>query len=310
MGNCINQPLPLVHNVAKPAIEDNASDVTVGASSTNDTTISPPPSPIKQEELPSSSQKMIQQNDLHVPSPPLNTASILEQHKANGQNRLRELVTTSTNDEDIDWKAIISLADDLHRKEQQLLRSSYNKERIFNSTTGNECKSRFSSSSRSGTHISRRQSFFEKRRRRRELERRRKMESVGSFSVNLLAYDAVDEMRIRKESDQIYTTDDRSSKNIIVDDRDDELCISEDSDDVHIQKNDEIKSICPGCRPSKPPNDIILVGSFMAATSLFDSIQEVEASSSSDEDNNSTTSCGRLQRKSLDLMTIDENATL
>lgn len=309
MGNCINQPLPLVHNVAKPAIEDNASDVTVGASSTNDTTISPPPSPIKQEEQPSLSQ-MIQQNDLHVPSPPLNTASILEQHKANGQNRLRELVTTSTIDEDIDWKAIISLADDLHRKEQQLLRSSYNKDKRFNSTTGNGCKSRFSSNSRSGTHISRRQSFFEKRRRRRELERRRKMESVGSFSVNLLAYDAVDEMRIRKESDQIYTTDDRSGKNIIVDDRDDELCISEDSDDVHIQKNDEIKSICPGCRPSKPFNDIILVGSFMAATSLFDSIQVVEASSSSDEDNNSTTSCSRLQRKNWDLMTIDENATL
>jgi len=109
----------------------------------------------------------------------------IEQQRQQGQRLLRELVSSGAETGDLDWISIIALAAEYHRKEQRLLRY-YNKrhdrkggrrERMIGSATM--------------TNKSRQQAFFEKRRKRKEIIRRKKLESVGSFSVNLLLYDGV-----------------------------------------------------------------------------------------------------------------------
>merc|ERR1712176_756197 len=83
----------------------------------------------------------------------------------------------------MDWGSIISLAEDLHKKEQQQLKKHNTPIHESNNTTN------FAHPK----NKSRRHAFFEKRRRKKELARRRQFESIGSFSVNILNSDGVSE---------------------------------------------------------------------------------------------------------------------
>lgn len=276
-------------------------------------TISPPASPIKPDPLGVKQDEtdIVASHNVSQPKIEENQSS-MEQQREEGQNRLRELVITGANCGQIDWKSIISLAEDLHRREQQLLRS-YNEPRWGNKST------KMSSGGRSRQNISRRQAFFEKRRRRREVSRRRKLESVGSFSVNLL-----DERRRQEESPPIQGCEtDISSpfpeiENAI--DDSEELDVFEDDDlPLHYGTSCSM-SPCrtlyqrpgtpsPFTKPSPAGVVVEMEGSFMAATSLFGPAKEKdECSSNSSSD--SSTSSGAFQGENWDLMTIDENATV
>mmetsp|Transcript_15166 Transcript_15166/g.24778 ORF Transcript_15166/g.24778 Transcript_15166/m.24778 type:complete len:347 (+) Transcript_15166:188-1228(+) len=219
-----------------------------------------------------------------------NSADSLEQQRIEGQQRLRELVVTGAEAGEIDWKSIIQLAEDLHKKEQQQLRSSSS-----------------SALAKGGTriNISRKQAFFERRRKKKDLARRRKMESVGSFSVNLLMHDA-DEYRAMKEHqnsrvgimgekqtdapsvvefasphDVINEPDENGSES------EEEIDVFEDDDSMSMSSS---KAPIPArhSRPTPPTTTMnkpqfIVEGSFMAATTLFDlpKINDEEDSSSS-----------------------------
>lgn len=109
----------------------------------------------------------------------------IEQQRQQGQRLLRELVSSGAETGDVDWISIIALAAEYHRKEQRLLRS-YNKR---HGRIGGRRERMIGSANM--TNRSRQQAFFEKRRKKKEIVRRKKLESVGSFSVNLLLYDGV-----------------------------------------------------------------------------------------------------------------------
>ncbi len=118
----------------------------------------------------------------------------IEQQRQQGQKLLRELVTSGAEAGDLDWISIIALAAEYHRKEQRLLRS-YNKR---HDRQGDRRERMIGSANM--THKYRQQAFFEKRRKRKEIVRRKKLESVGSFSVNLLLYDGVNANRNDEET--------------------------------------------------------------------------------------------------------------
>ncbi|KAL9182753.1 hypothetical protein ACHAXT_004032 [Thalassiosira profunda] len=237
-------------------------------------------------------------------------ASVVEQHREEGQRRLRELVVTGANDGSFDWASIIALAEDLHRKEQLLLRSSGEGRR---------------------NNASRRQAFFEKRRRAKERARRRKLESVGSFSVNLLAYEPEGQSPRRDEGIGVEKEsnagdDNDAASNVSIESGDDEaLNESRENDemDVFEDDDDDPPALSPRISLERPGTPLPLVtptpifvndGSFLAATSLFGSVEEEEEESSSeeeevDDDVSSAASIG----KAVPMMTIDEedeNATL
>jgi len=152
MGNCINY-LSSSSSVAAAAKEMNGIKPSVNNTMTfcdertieSSTTTSPPVSPIKPNT-----------NDLHVPSsqqqhnasPSKNEGetinktptTVIEQQREHGQKRLRDLVITGAHKNNIDWATIISLAEDLHRKEQSLLKSKRSS-RINNTTFLNNSSS-------------------------------------------------------------------------------------------------------------------------------------------------------------------------
>lgn len=258
------------------------------------------------------------------------SADSLDHQRKEGQQRLRDLVVTGAESGDIDWKSIIALAEDLHRKEQLLLRSA--------SSTSSS-----SAAGRGGRrmNISRKQAFFERRRKRKDLARRRKMESVGSFSVNLLYYEA-DEYRSMKglqtsNSDKATTNASESSSHnekcipneLAGDEKNNELSVrsgSEDELDVFEDDND-VSSLSSNKTltraairhpvPSTNKPQFIVEGSFMAATSLFnlpkiDDDDEEECSSSSSS-NSSTASETYTFGRSYDddgLITIQEDCSV
>lgn len=305
MGNCINRSssAATAQNFAKPeAVSPACDERTIESSSI--ATISPPGSPLKQD-------KPINVASQHTPSPPTSDGNTLdvEQQRKEGQERLSELVITGANAGDIDWKSIIALAEDLHRKEQQLL-GSYNIQRFGNKLTES------SSGDSSRRNISRRQAFFEKRRRLKEISRRRKLESVGSFSVNLSMYE--EDSRCRRDLLSSFNANDESRESDVLD-PDDRVDVFED-DDLSPLYHDKTHSTSP-CRgtteterrpgtPShfiKPRTTYIDTGSFMAATSLFDSAKDNECSSNSSSD---SSAFSITQGGNWDLMTIDEEATV
>lgn len=163
MGNCIkhSSSAAAAQSNVKPSEPAHYSCDERTIESSSNATISPPGSPVKpdtptgtkqgEEDEPESAASQ-QQHE----SPPKieENSKTTEEQREEGQERLRELVISGANAGDIDWKSIIALAEDLHRKEQQLLRS-YNEQRFG--------KKKLSTSSSGGTsrkNISRRQAFF------------------------------------------------------------------------------------------------------------------------------------------------------
>ena len=299
-------------------------------------TISPPASPIKPDGDDAIHAKQ-NEHDLHAPpqhdSRSSNndidynmkssaSSSIIEQQREDGQTKLRELVISGANAGDIDWKSIIALAEDLHRKEQQLLKSYKDKRlgRADNKRPGR-------------MNISRRQAFFEKRRRQRELSRRRKLESVGSFSVNLLKYGVEDERCVQREEKSSSTREEAICGNVsasidneytAMDDDDDYL-----DDELHVFEDDNLavmdhhilscesstrshcQAKCTFDRPSTPspytqsnPVDMsTMEGSFEGC--FFGSKNRDDLSDSS-----SSCSSKSSQGRAWDLMTIAEDTTV
>mmetsp|Transcript_8476 Transcript_8476/g.20737 ORF Transcript_8476/g.20737 Transcript_8476/m.20737 type:complete len:332 (+) Transcript_8476:220-1215(+) len=328
MGNCLkhSSSAAAAQNDTKPAevLKSSCDERTADAESTSNTTISPPASPVKPDVY---EVEIKQGESINVVCQPAvsplkvevggRSSPTMEQQRDEGQRRLRELVVSGANAGDIDWKAIIALAEDLHRKEQHLLRS-YNEQRLGNKLAISSAGC--SSENVSCRHnISRRQAFFEKRRRRREKSRRRKLESVGSFSVNLSMYQA-DERCQQEDSPSIAEYDflSFSSSGETAIDESEELDVFEDDDPSPLHQD----PLCPTLpcqqrrgteRPGTPSPvvksipDTATEGSFMAATSLFDSAKDYNSSSSSSSDSSIS---GASEGESWDLMTIDEDATV
>lgn len=251
----------------------------------------------------------------------LESSLTMDQQREEGQRRLRELVISGANAGEIDWKSIISLAEDLHRKEQDFLRS-YNEHHY---RSGNK-NGRMVDSPRK--NISRRQAFFEKRRRRKEMIRRKKLESVGSFSVNILSYD-VDERSCQKQHVECTESMDASPKNEVEEAiESDEIDIYEDDDPspLHHNETSTYPRLLPRAnntdRPGTPdPFDkssadrvtgmsVSIGGSFMEATSLFNSVREDEELSSSSSSDSDRSISSVPAREDWDLITIDENNTV
>ena len=332
MGNCLinrsssSSPVPL----AKMDGINCCCDGTIESASY--ATISPPASPIKPGGDDAIDEKQ-NEHDLHVPSQhdsgsPNNdidmkssaSSSIMEQQREDGQNKLRELVISGANAGDIDWKSIIALAEDLHRKEQQLLKS-YKDKRLGGGSADYSNK-------RSGRkNISRRQAFFEKRRRKRELSRRRKLESVGSFSVNLLKYGVEDERCIQREEknpssceticENVSASIDNEYTAMDDDDLDDELHVFEDDNlammDHHMlscesSTRSHFQAKCISDRPSTPTPYTNM--STMEGNNCEGSFMGCFFSSNRDDLSDCSSSCSKSQGGAWDLMTIAEDTTV
>lgn len=244
--------------------------------------------------------------------------SSMEDEREDGQKRLRELVVSGAISGKIDWKSIISLAEDLHQREQDLLRS-YAKP---NCGSGRKLPRK---------NISRRQAFFEKRQRKKEIVRRRKLESVGSFSVNLLMYDA-DDLHCKKrgtlesiaesinESGSSSQSQDapNDSQKIDVYEDDDPSPLNDDTSCSTIStfvSQVQLETERPGTtspfvetRTADVQVSFATEGSFMAATSLFNFPAEDECSSNSSDGSDGSTS--DVSPENWDLMTIAEDATV
>ena len=334
MGNCINYSSSSSSVAA--AKEMNSTKPLVNTTVTccdertteSSTTTSPPISPIKSDTY-----------DLHVPSPQQQhnasppskdegetinktPTTVMEQQRLDGQERLRELVITGAKQNNIDWASIISLAEDLHRKEQSLLKSKRSS-RINNTTFLNK------SSVINRKSISRRQAFFDRRRKQREIKRRKKIDNIGSFSVNLLNYMEKDEKSCNGETERVSTStydvlcynqswenfyscaynnfNENESEDKTDDIEDEQLDVFED--DIRMDTNSSssrsLRSPYQIERTATPlPIIKPKIGSFLAATtttSLFDS-DECSSSSSS--------CCSELPEKGKNLMTIDENTSI
>mmetsp|Transcript_37815 Transcript_37815/g.79728 ORF Transcript_37815/g.79728 Transcript_37815/m.79728 type:complete len:328 (+) Transcript_37815:346-1329(+) len=324
MGNCINRSSSSTatstqnQNYTKHDGDGGTpcDDRTVSSSNA---TSSPPASPLAKINV-------VAENNRHpnLPSPQTSPSSLsistgantsaMEQQREEGQKRLRELVVSGAEAGNIDWSAVIALAEELHNKEQQLLRFGNNLPSSSSSGGGSSPK----------RNISRKQAFFEKRRRKREVTRRRKLESVGSFSVNLYLYEDNNGQNRRDEKpDDLHTPtkineNDESQESSLIDDDDDP-----DDDRVDIFEDDDpspfdhdTSDAMPAMRaatetetrpgtpfPFKPKPIYLDTGSFLAATSLLGSGHD-------DESLGSDSSTSTSQGKTWDLITIDEEATV
>ena len=284
---------------------------------------SPPVSPIKSDT-----------NDLHVPSPQQQhnaspsrnegetinktPTTVVEQQREHGQERLRELVIAGAHKNNIDWASIISLAGDLHRKEQSLLKSKRSS-RITNTTSLNN------SSTINRKSLSRRQAFFDKRRKQREIAGRKKIDNIGSFSVNLLNYMEKDEKSCNGETESMIVlcynqswenfyscaynfNENESEENKTDDIEDEQLDVFEDDIRMDTNSSSSKRSLRSPYQIERTATPLPIIkpkiGSFLAATtttSLFDS-DECSSSSSS--------CCSELLEKENNLMTIDENTSV
>lgn len=204
----------------------------------------------------------------------------IEHQREEGQQMLRELVIGGAESGVIDWKRIISLAEDLHRKEQKMLRS-------FQTSRGTTVSGDYASVGR--RNVSRKQAFFERRSKQREHARRKRLESVGSFSVNLLLYGTDECSNYRGEnlgviSDSAHNDEDTNSIEIdVYEDEENESVVSSHSNrplptsllasKSHTQPTESQPT-------SESPN--IIQGSFLAATSLYSPPQFDEENDSSE----------------------------
>lgn len=109
----------------------------------------------------------------------------MDHERQEGQALLRSMVTASFDDQ-VDWQAIITKAEELHSREQELLKQQTGQER----------------------HL-----FVQ--RQKKALQKRRKFDSIGSFSINLLTYrmepSATDPRKALSETSEGSTRDDENS---------------------------------------------------------------------------------------------------
>jgi hypothetical protein len=230
----------------------------------------------------------------------------VEEQREEGQQKLRELVIEGASSGNIDWKSIISLAEELHRKEQRLL-STYKSSRGAGAISYSSGMNEYTSLGR--RNISRKQAFFELRSKRKESARRKKLESVGSFSVNLLLY-GTDECTnycgesssIKIESD--FTTVEENEAITSCENIDEshevEIFEAEENASVSSQSNQSQSDNHAALRPKKldfqsnsssAPTKIV-EGSFLAATSLYthpNFDEEDDSSESSNSESSSST---------------------
>ena len=250
----------------------------------------------------------------------------IDKHRENGQQKLRELVITGASTGTIDWKSIISLAEELHRKEQKLL-NSY-KTHPSSRRAASICNNGKEYTSISRPNISRKQAFFELRSKRRENARRRKLERVGSFSVNLLLYGA-DECtnycgeksthHVREST--VSDHEDDGNEVDVYEDIEEDFSLSSQSNQVQFDE--------PTLEPNRPSHNNhassaslnnVVEGSFFAATSMYNTsshIDETEDSSevsNSESSSSSTISFPDIEKTSWDqddgLITIHEDASV
>ena len=339
MGNCMN----FTSAAASPKSRDKNDReqrrrmMTTPIKSSSDSSVATTAACLTPVSLASTSSPMSQASPGHDISDEAgfsrsDSADSLDHQRKEGQQRLRDLVVTGAESGDIDWKSIIALAEDLHRKEQLLLRSA--------SSTSSSSPAAAIGGRR--MNISRKQAFFEKRRKKKDLARRRKMESVGSFSVNLLYYEADEyqSMKGNSNSDKATTNASVSSshnakfisndlagdekKNELLErsgSSEDELDVFEDDNDVSSLSSNKtltraaIRHPVPTTPSSISKPQFIVEGSFMAATSLFnlpkiDDDDEEECSSSSSS--NSSTASETFGRSYDDdgLITIQEDCSV
>lgn len=282
-------------------------------------TASPPCSPLKRQEIDvtnpegavSAASPLKEESDAESCSSD-NSMDTIEQQREEGQQKLRELVINGASSGDIDWKSIISLAEDLHRKEQRLLQS-YKKSQYrvggvgALSFGGGGGINEYTSIGRR-SNISRKQAFFELRSKRREHVRRKKLESVGSFSVNLLLY-GTDECTN-------YCGDGQSSKiqrgDSIDDDESDEaenqMEIYEDEENASLSsqsdKSGSLEYKRVGQNSPSTTSSPIVEGSFLAATSLYSSSNFNEDDDESSESSNSEGSSSTISFTGIELERI------
>ena len=229
-----------------------------------------------------------------------------------GQQKLRELVINGASTGTIDWKSIISLAEDLHRKEQRLL-NSYK----FHHSKPIACGSNDYTTIGRRRNISRKQAFFELRSKRRENARRKKLESVGSFSVNLLLYGADECTNYCGESNRDEPLEEDPNQVDIYEDEESGSVSSlpksvSDQHDQHASNG--IESTSHTVEPS------IIEGSFLAATSMYSSEfdEEDSSQSSNSESSDSTLSFSGFEMEKIQsswdeddgLITIHEDASV
>eukprot|EP00804_Cyclotella_cryptica_P025694 CCRYP_002909-RA/>CCRYP_002909-RA protein AED:0.32 eAED:0.35 QI:0/-1/0/1/-1/1/1/0/345 len=304
----------------KPAV-DHEDAPTIGSSSIADqysSTISPPCSPLRDHEIDITKEEGAVSADS-----PLNNGNdsescssdssldTIEQQREEGQQKLRELVIIGASSGDIDWKSIISLAEDLHKKEQRLMnsykRSHYRARKGGALSFGGGGMNEYTPIGRR-SNISRKQACFEMRSNHREHARRKKLESVGSFSVNLLLY-GTDECTN-------YCGDGLSSKIQNYDSIDDgdsveatnQMEIYEDEENASLSS----QSVKSGSLQSKridqnsqstAPSPIV-EGSFLAATSMYTTSNFNENDDESSESGNSEGSCSTISFTGIELERI------
>lgn len=152
--------------------------------------------------------------------------------------------------------------------------------------------------------------------------RRKKLESVGSFSVNILSHDA-DE---RYQKQHVECTESMDAlPNEVEAVESDEIDIYEDDDPSPLHNEASTHpSLLPRVnntgRPGAPDvfvkssvdkvtgMSVSIGGSFMEATSLFNSFREDDELSSSSSDSDRSISC--VPREDWDLVTINEDTTV
>ena len=105
----------------------------------------------------------------------------MERERKEGQALLRSMATGS-NDK-VDWQAIIKKAEELHKREQEWLRQQDSRERRL---------------------------FVQ--RQRRALQKRRKYDSIGSFSINMLTYRTEPKKKERSNANESVTSSVGSTK--------------------------------------------------------------------------------------------------
>ena len=253
-----------------------------------------------------------------------NSMDIIERQREEGQQKLRDLVISGATSGAIDWKSIISLAEDLHRREQRLL-NSY---KAHNSRSVSIGCNEYTAIGRH--NISRKQAFFELRSRRRENARRKKLESVGSFSVNLLLHGADECTNYCGESIDSkspacgYDDDINNDNSNQVDIYEDEDAVSSMQSLSKSQRDqfDLQKQKSSGYIEPRNASSTIVEGSFLAATSLYTTSSHFDDDESSESSHSkcssSTISFGCIEMEKIEsswdeddgLKTIHEDASV
>jgi hypothetical protein len=147
----------------------------------------------------------------------------MEEEREEGQALLRAMVTAS---DTVDWRAIIQKAEELHHREQDCLRQQDSRERRL---------------------------FLQ--RQRCALQKRRKYDSIGSFSINLLTY----------RTEPAYMDFSKQSKSV--------------ASSMGSTKGDEEASLDSHSLPLSPPDFVISPSSSSSMGVIDDQLEAVDSGS-------------------------------